>query len=100
MKTPNIVALHEAAHATIALALGVVVSRVSVAADDSHVTTRSPRNVPPDEHMAQLKKLIIIDLAGALAERRIGNVASDERNAFGRALRFVLGQYDLGRAAT
>ncbi len=99
----DVIAIHEAAHATIAQVLGVVVRRVSLAAGDPHVITATRRDVSAAKRMAALEKLILVDLAGPLAERRavgeadVGACATDERNALSRALRFVLGQYDLRR---
>ncbi len=97
----DVIAIHEAAHATIAQAVGVVVRRVSLADGDPHVITATPRDVPAAERMAALEKLILVDLAGPLAEHRavgeadLSAYATDERNAFHHALRLVLGQYDL-----
>jgi ATP-dependent Zn protease len=97
----DIIAAHEAGHAVVSRLLGVSVVRAS-AADDPSVRTkvRYLRSSTADYAKA-LQALIIIDLAGALAETQVGKAAdegasqTDERTAFSRMLRIVLDENNL-----
>jgi hypothetical protein len=89
------VATHEAGHCVAARVLNLVVRRASASEDDPGVITRYRVDVPPAELAATLEKLILVDLAGPLAEYRVTGRSdghawlADERNALSRALRLL-----------
>jgi hypothetical protein len=81
--TDRATAIHEAAHAVIALALGVAVDYATVIADDDdvgHVLTGQARSEQPGDAVATFDGLVadaIISLAGPLAELHDNPSASD-----------------------
>jgi hypothetical protein len=87
----DIVCTHEAGHCVVARALDVEVERAT-AGDDPGVHTKFDLGDTATEAIAVLEKLMLVDLAGAIAERRLLREAwrRDERNALSRALRIVL----------
>jgi hypothetical protein len=93
-------AWHEAGHATIARVLGLGVRRASASADDPHVMTRRV-GVASTQFAETVKKLLLVDLAGPLAERRAAGRSddlacrADEQNALSRALWLVRDEHGL-----
>lgn len=82
----SIVALHEAAHSAIARILGVPVVHAIAAGGNPHVRTRSRRGSTD-----WLKRLAVIDLAGATVEDdpHCAAAETDRQNAFGRCRRVI-----------
>ena len=81
----SVVALHEAAHATIAHILGVRVKRAVAIGPDPHVRTLTPRRGDRDELANWKRCLAVIDFAGAAVETEANDaVETDRRNAFCR----------------
>ena len=97
-------AAHESGHATIARAIGLDVRRASASSDDPGVITRWRVGIPPAEYASTVKKLLLVDLSGPLAECRatgrseLGAARTDRRNAISRALRLVLDEHGLADA--
>ncbi len=84
----NLIALHEAAHATVARLLGVRVKHAIAAGDYPHVTTLTPRkDGDPDELANWQRRLAVIDFAGAIVEDDPNGAAAvtDRENAFARS---------------
>ncbi len=91
------VAIHEAAHATIARVLGLNVKRAAARPGDARVVTKYRVNVPKAQWAQTVSKLLLVDLAGCSAERRATGKfpdgkawQADRRNAISRALRLVV----------
>ena len=85
-----IIATHESAHATIARRLDIDVIRVSAGEDDAYVRTRSRYGGSVGQKLAALERLIVVDLAGAAAERQREASCADEMNALNKAARVIL----------
>lgn len=85
----SIVALHEAAHAVVAARMpGTIVIHATIAADEPHVRTRVFMGRAAEDRIIGLKRLAVIDLAGAAVEDDLRSAAAetDRENAWRRCL--------------
>jgi hypothetical protein len=88
----SLIALHEAAHATIAAILpDMTVVRVVAAGTEPHCRTRWLRPRTREQEISVLRRLAMIDLAGAAVEDEPGSpaAATDRENAFHRCRRVI-----------
>ena len=75
----HLVARHEAAHAVIALRLGIAVDTINLDPDSAHVVTRHRRGRTRADQAKALANLAVVDLVGHVIEPEYG--AADMRNA-------------------
>ena len=90
----DMIALHEAGHATVARLLGIEVTAVSVDPDDAYVTTRHRRGGDAGPGVAILERLAIVDLVGTVIEPPPAS-ATDQENAMRRCAEVVRLKLDI-----